>query len=656
GDDDDDDNNSSNNNNKKPSLRGPLGRLRHGLRGPAAAAVRLPTGSVRTFQYSKNGARLAWATSDAYASTSHSTWFERPSATRATATNSARLLLSLVNISRPRLQRANLRRQDCPTGCDDHTEKRNRNKFLAERHLPRDLGTAKPAKLEDGAVHHNLVLWSAETGEKLVSWPQKNAVGWNLQWSDDEYYCARMVTNEIHFYDVAGIVTAAKTGATPHYRKFKLEGLGQFSISPGKSPSLAVFMPEKKGAPASVRLYSITNFNAALTQKTFYKADRVQFIWNDFGTNLLFLTQTETDKTGKSYYGETNLYYLAVAGNFDCRVHLDKEGAIHDVAWRPNSKEFVVVYGFMPAKATLFDQRANVIHEFGAKPWNFVRFNPQGRIICIAGFGNLAGQMDFWDRNTLQIISSCTTSNASQCEWSPDGRYVMTSTMSPRLRVDNGYTLWHYRGVVVAKGDVDELYQVAWQPRCLDVPLPEMTGKLEPTPKGIEGVTAKPASAKPVGKYRPPGARGAAAPAIYQREDSVAVTSSKAAATASVSQGEQEPSKATLRNKKKRESAKKKKQEEAAAAADSKEGLPAGEPRPSSATNKAADAGHAAVPAGSGMPEMDKKIRNVEKKLRQIAELKERRDRGDALEQTQLQKIATEDSVAKELAALKMAP
>lgn len=63
-------------------------------------------------------------------------------------------------------------------------------------------------------------------------------------------------------------------------------------------------------------------------------------------------------------FPETNLYYLSVAGNFDCRVPLgkmidfydyycnmshcvsiDKEGAVHDVHWSPNSKEFAVVYG-----------------------------------------------------------------------------------------------------------------------------------------------------------------------------------------------------------------------------------------------------------------------------------------------------------------------
>lgn len=71
----------------------------------------------------------------------------------------------------------------------------------------------------------------------------------------------------------------------------------------------------------------------------------MSFKWNAIGTNVLVLTNTATDRSGQSYYGETNLYYLSAVGNYDCRVELDAEGPIHDIAWSPNSTEFVVVYG-----------------------------------------------------------------------------------------------------------------------------------------------------------------------------------------------------------------------------------------------------------------------------------------------------------------------
>jgi translation initiation factor 2A len=52
-----------------------------------------------------------------------------------------------------------------------------------------------------------------------------------------------------------------------------------------------------------------------------------------------------------------------------------------------------VVYGTMPSRATLFDHQAKPIHSFPSAARNFVAFNPHGRVICIAGFGNLAGEI-----------------------------------------------------------------------------------------------------------------------------------------------------------------------------------------------------------------------------------------------------------------------
>lgn len=77
-----------------------------------------------------------------------------------------------------------------------------------------------------------------------------------------------------------------------------------------------------QGAPASVKIHSLSALAAMSSTKTFYKADKIQMKWNKSGTSLLFLTQTEVDKTGKSYYGESNLYMMAAAGTFDCRVTL----------------------------------------------------------------------------------------------------------------------------------------------------------------------------------------------------------------------------------------------------------------------------------------------------------------------------------------------
>lgn len=118
----------------------------------------------------------------------------------------------------------------------------------------------------------------------------------------------------------------------------------------------------------------------------------------------------------------------------------------------------------MPAKTVIFDARVNMIHDFGTQPRNFLAYNPQSRLLCIAGFGNLAGQVDIWDRRTLKKVCTIDAPNTSHCEWSPDGRYLLCATLSPRLRVDNGLRIFHFSGALMHVESIEELYQVSFKP------------------------------------------------------------------------------------------------------------------------------------------------------------------------------------------------
>ena len=237
---------------------------------------------------------------------------------------------------------------------------------------------------------------------------------------------------------------------------------------------------------------------------------------------MIVLAQTEVDKTGKSYYGETTLYVMSANGGFDARITLDKEGPIHDVSWSPNSQEFGVIYGYMPAKTTIFNQRAVATYTFPLGPRNTIIFSPTGRFVLVAGFGNLAGQMDIYDlEKNYQKICTIEGGNPSVCEWSPDSRYILTATTSPRLRVDNGVRLWHVGGGITYNEDMVELYHVTWRPQALDMLPPGDPLHPVPTPHASAlaylGTVKTPS--KPAGAYRPPGARGTSTPLHFKRED-----------------------------------------------------------------------------------------------------------------------------------------
>ncbi|KAJ0649029.1 putative transcription factor WD40-like family [Helianthus annuus] len=150
-------------------------------------------------------------------------------------------------------------------------------------------------------------------------------------------------------------------------------------------------------------------------------------------------------KTNQSYYGETKLYYLTLDGTHDGLVSLRKEGPVHDVQWSYSGKEFAVVYGFMPAMATIFDKKCKPLLQLGEGPYNTIRWKPKGKvyplryIILVAGYGNLPGEMAFWDYVEKKQLGTTKAEWSVTSEWSPDGRYFMTATTAPRLQVDNGW-------------------------------------------------------------------------------------------------------------------------------------------------------------------------------------------------------------------------
>lgn len=380
----------------------------------------------------------------------------------------------------------------------------------------------RPSKDEAGDATKNLKIWrtiepSTDEAAKLPlgQFVQKSQNGWNLQYTADEQYCARLVTNEVQFYDSNDLKTV--------WNKLRVEGVTDFALAPGSTHNLAVFVPERKGQPAAVKVFNVPQFASPISQKTFFKGDKVQLKWNQQGSSLIVLAQTDVDKSNKSYYGETTMYLLSANGAFDARVTLDKEGPIHDVAWSPNGREFGVIYGYMPAKTTIFNHRGVATHSFPMGPRNTIIFSPTGRFVLVAGFGNLAGQIDVYDlEKDHRKVCTIESGNPSVCQWSPDSVYIMTATTSPRLRVDNGVKLWHVGGAIMYTEEMVELYNVMWRPLPADQ-MPKNLDPLSPVPTPHESAVAYLGTvktpSKPVGAYRPPGARGTSTPLHFKRED-----------------------------------------------------------------------------------------------------------------------------------------
>ena len=99
----------------------------------------------------------------------------------------------------------------------------------------------------------NLKVWRVREETLLSDGPEKHCVGkfvqksqtgWNLQYTFDEQFCARVVTNEVQIYHSHDL--------TRVWNKFRVEGVVEFAVSPGENHSIAVFVPERKVTPPSL--------------------------------------------------------------------------------------------------------------------------------------------------------------------------------------------------------------------------------------------------------------------------------------------------------------------------------------------------------------------------------------------------------------------
>ncbi len=105
----------------------------------------------------------------------------------------------------------------------------------------------RSSKDENGDAVKNLKVWLvidekalAEGVEKetVGRFVQKSQTGWNLQYTYDEKFCARVVTNEVQIYQSHDLTTV--------WNKIRVEGVAEFAVSPGENHAIAVFVPERK--------------------------------------------------------------------------------------------------------------------------------------------------------------------------------------------------------------------------------------------------------------------------------------------------------------------------------------------------------------------------------------------------------------------------
>ncbi|KAL7641517.1 UNVERIFIED_CONTAM: hypothetical protein RMT77_007388 [Armadillidium vulgare] len=491
------------------------------------------------------------------------------------------------------------------------------------------------SQVQGATPTQNLCIYDVTRRNLLKSFVQKSHEGWQPQWTKDETIMARTSNNEVHFYE--------GTDFNKFKEKKSLPKLKSFSLSPsvGTSHYVVFFVPSLKAAPAYVQLFKYPQMkdnSSVIAYKSFFKVDSIEYFWNRNCSSVLLLTTAEVDKSGTSYYGEQMLFYLNNRGD-SIRVTFSKQGNIRSVAWCPSGKEFFCVYGTSPARATIFNLKCDAVAEFGEGARNIVLINPQGNLVLLGGMGNISSRFEIWDVKENKQVGHQECSDITHMEWSPCGRYILTSTCSPRLRVNNGYKIWHYTTSLLYESlcsGSEELYCGKWLPNH-DLATPF---EISSTPvKGIQSQVKKASTQR----YIPPSQRLAASGEGGKSIDTTKKFLSQREDPFVKEEVEKDPKemqkeKRKQKQKLKREEAKKKKEEEKGMHRDWREPKEETEKQSPKQEPKKENAA--------------KRIKNIKKKLESIETLKKEQSEGKFLDKGQVDKIESEISLLEELKGL----
>ncbi|KAI3383947.1 hypothetical protein SNEBB_006856 [Seison nebaliae] len=191
-----------------------------------------------------------------------------------------------------------------------------------------------------------------------------------------------------------------------------------------------------------------------------FKGDNATTKWSASGKTALISIHTEASMT--SYSGEQKLYSMNIDGNATL-VQLPVPGSVYSFEWSPICDEYVAVYGRVPAQAGIFSSSNQLLHKLMDGNVNLAKYSPHGNLVLVGGFGamrtnakifNLYRRQDVQKKmyqsgnvsKSITELSTLALADITMVKWMNDSAHLLIATHSPRLNVNNQYSIIDYYG------------------------------------------------------------------------------------------------------------------------------------------------------------------------------------------------------------------
>uniref|UniRef100_A0A452QBU0 Eukaryotic translation initiation factor 3 subunit B n=1 Tax=Ursus americanus TaxID=9643 RepID=A0A452QBU0_URSAM len=300
-----------------------------------------------------------------------------------------------------------------------------------------------------------IIIWDILTGQKKRGFHCESSAHWPIfKWSHDGKFFARMTLDTLSIYETPSLADAL----------FSLF-CRDFSWSPGGN-IIAFWVPEDKDIPARVTLMQLPTRQEIRVRNLFNVVD-CKLHWQKNGDYLC----VKVDRTPKGTQGVVTNFEIFRMREKQVPVDVvEMKETIIAFAWEPNGSKFAVLHGEAPRISVSFyhvknNGKIELIKMFDKQQANTIFWSPQGQFVVLAGLRSMNGALAFVDTSDCTVMNIAEHYMASDVEWDPTGRYVVTSVSWWSHKVDNAYWLWTFQGRLLQKNNKDRFCQLLWRPR-----------------------------------------------------------------------------------------------------------------------------------------------------------------------------------------------
>eukprot|EP01089_Gocevia_fonbrunei_P016729 TRINITY_DN5256_c0_g1_i1.p1 TRINITY_DN5256_c0_g1~~TRINITY_DN5256_c0_g1_i1.p1 ORF type:complete len:674 (+),score=165.09 TRINITY_DN5256_c0_g1_i1:136-2157(+) len=315
---------------------------------------------------------------------------------------------------------------------------------------------------EDPKNPKSIMIWDVRSGvpKRPFAIAKDQPSQWPVfLWSHDEKYFARLTGGVITVYETPSM--KAVGGKPLPYTNIK-----EFSWSPSDN-YIACWTPESGNTPARILLIEMPSMKILRSHNIFQVTD-CKLRWQNRGDYLCAAVDRHT-KSKKNQFTNFELYRLREK-NVPVDLIEIKEQIIA-FAWEPTGNRFAVIHTTSTRHSVSFysmkgvGEKCVMLNTLEKRQANHLFWSPQGRFIVLAGFGNFAGMLEFYDVQEQESMRTDQHTMVTALEWDPTGRYVSTGVSYWRHQLENGYTIWTFQGKEILHVSKEKFCLLAWRPR-----------------------------------------------------------------------------------------------------------------------------------------------------------------------------------------------